>query len=252
MHRIDIATMLHILGWVSLPLTLLPALYLMFYTTKSLDGFCRECVTLIDDINYAVGESMKWLLPILVMTVAFSVFALSIFGLSWTKLFESAEYINAGIVMLGAALTLLAGKHVRVDVFQSRMSPKDRALVDFMGFYALLLPTCLVLIWTSQTFVAFSWRIFEGSAESDGLQGVFLLKTLIPLFAIMMIAQGLSITLRAAMVLRAQPLPKRPKHISPLFMDEGETHGQRDPNTTDTDSGNTTGTPQNLTETYRS
>ena len=89
--------------------------------------------------------------------------------------------------MLGAAATLLAGQHDRVDIFHSRMSAKSRALIDFLGFYLLLSPVCLIIIWNSQSFVNFGWKIFEGSNESDGIRGVFLLKTLIPIFAIMMI-----------------------------------------------------------------
>jgi TRAP-type mannitol/chloroaromatic compound transport system permease small subunit len=41
--------------------------------------------------------------------------------------------------------------------------------------------------------------ILEGSSEIDGIKGEFLLKTLIPIFALLMIAQGLSISLRAVM-----------------------------------------------------
>jgi len=67
------------------------------------------------------------------------------------------------------------------------MSAKARALIDFIGYYALLLPVCLVILWNSQSFVSFAWRIYEGSSEADGIRGEFLLKTLIPIFALMMI-----------------------------------------------------------------
>jgi len=158
------------------------------------------------------------------LSIAFSVFALSIFGQSWTKLFETAEYLHATIIMLGAAATLLAGQHVRVDIFHTNMKAKARALVDFIGFYALLLPVCLIILWKSQSFVSFSWQIFEGSAEADGIRGEFLLKTLIPLFAIMMIAQGLAIAIRAAMCLNGQTRPGRPPHTPPFFTQQDLEH----------------------------
>ena len=120
--------------------------------------------------------------------------------------------------MLGAGATLLAGQHVRVDVFHTNMVPQSRALVDFIGFYAFLLPVCLIILFNSQSFVSFSWRIFEGSAEADGIRGEFLLKTLIPIFAVTMIAQGLAIALRAAMHLKGQTLPERPAHTPPFFI----------------------------------
>ena len=212
-----IAAALKGIGWVLLPLVLLPVAYLLRPNSRRLNAFCSALITLVDDFNYRIGELAKWGLPILVITTAFSVFALSIFGMSWTKLSESAAYLHAGVIMLGAAATLLAGQHVRVDIFHSRMSAKSRALIDFLGFYLLLLPVCLIIIWNSQSFVNFGWKIFEGSNESDGIRGVFLLKTLIPIFAIMMIEQSLSISLRAAMCLCGKSRPQRPNHTPKLF-----------------------------------
>ena len=205
------------IGWVFLPAVLLPLLYLFFPKSKWLNGLSRSLITLLDDISYRIGEAAKWALPLLVLSIAFSVFALSIFGLNWTKLSESAFYFHASVIMLGGAATLLAGQHVRVDVFHTNMSARSRALVDFLGFYVLLLPVCLIIIWNSQSFVNFGWRIFEGSAENDGIQGVFLLKTLVPIFGVMMIGQGLSIALRAAMCLSGQDRPPRPDHTPALF-----------------------------------
>lgn len=207
-------------GWMFLLFALLPFLRLILPGQKAVDDAARHVVGLIEPVNYRVGEMIKWALPLLVLSVAFSVFALSIFGLSWTKLFESAEYLHASVIMLGAAATLLAGQHVRVDIFHSRMKPQSRALVDFIGFYLLLMPACLVILWDSQSFISFSWMIFEGSAEADGIRGEFLLKTLIPLFCVMMIAQGVSIALRAAMMLTGANQPDRPPHTPAFFSEQ--------------------------------
>lgn len=212
-----IGAALSAIAWAFFPFVLLPLLMLIFPNLRGLKAFCDSCILLIDGVNTLIGETVKWGLPLLVFSVAFSVFALSIFGLSWTKLFESAKYFHASVIMLGAAATLLASQHVRVDIFHTQMRPRSKALVDFCGFYLCLLPVCLILVWNSQSFTAFSWLIFEGSPEADGIRGEFLLKTLIPVFAIMMIAQGSSIALRAAMCLRDRPLPARPSHIPPLF-----------------------------------
>lgn len=212
-----IAAALKGIGWAALPVLLLPALYLIAPRIRGLKAVSCAIITIIDDISHGVGELIKWALPLLVLSIAFGVFALSIFGLSWTKLFESAAYFHAGVIMLGAAATLLAGQHVRVDVFHDTMAQRARAVVDFIGFYVLLTPVCLIILWDSQSFVNFAWRIFEGSNEADGIRGVFLLKTLIPIFALMMIAQALSIALRAAMCMHGETRPARPVGIAQLF-----------------------------------
>ena len=205
------------IGFAFSPLVLLPFIYILLHNSSRLRDFSNIFIQLIDSLSYWIGEMAKWLLPILVLTIAFSVFALSIFGQSWTKLFESAEYLHASVIMLGAAATLLAGQHVRVDIFHTRMPPRSRAWVDFIGFYVLLLPVCLIILWNSQSFISFSWQILEGSAEADGIRGEYLLKTLIPIFAIMMIAQGLAIATRAAMCITGQTGPERPPHTPPFF-----------------------------------
>lgn len=212
------------IGWVFSPLLLLPLIYIFFPNIKILQSISKAIIRTIDSFSYALGEVTKWLLPILVLTVAFTVFALSIFGQSWTKLFESADYLHATVIMLGAAATLLAGQHVRVDVFHVQMSAKTRALIDFMGYYALLLPVCLIILWNSQSFVSFAWRIFEGSSDADGIRGEFLLKTLIPIFAVTMILQGLTIALRAAMCLNDQERPERPPHTPQFFAEQELEH----------------------------
>jgi len=205
------------IGWAFLPALAWPFIHLIWGKSKFVKSCSEALITLIDGLIYRLGEAAKWLLPLLVLSVAASVFALSIFGITTTKWQESAKYFQALIIMLGAAATLLAGQHVRVDIFFSRLSDTGKARVDFIGYFLLLTPVCILLIWNAQSFVNFAWAIREGSSEADGIRGVFILKTLIPVFAISMLAQGLSIATRAAMVLNGQTRPARPNGIEPFF-----------------------------------
>jgi len=189
------------IGWAFLPFTLLPLLVLIW---RGSHGFATTLSDLIDGMNRAIGEAVKWLLPILVLSVVFTVFALSIFGWASTKFDESAKYFHATALMLGMGAALLANEHVRVDVLYTRMSTSTKSLVDFCGFYMLLLPLMLAILWQSQSATAFSWAIFEGSPDADGIRGEFLLKTLIPLFAVLMITQGTAIATRAALTLKGK------------------------------------------------
>jgi TRAP-type mannitol/chloroaromatic compound transport system permease small subunit len=59
----------------------------------------------------------------------------------------------------------------------------------------------IVLIWLSVPYAARSWSILERSQEASGLPLVFLLKTLIPVFALFMALQGIAQAIRAAAVL---------------------------------------------------
>ena len=61
------------------------------------------------------------------------------------------------------------------------------------------------LAWFALPYVARSWMVFERSRESSGLPFVYLLKTLIPLFALLMALQGIAQAIRAALLLMTAP-----------------------------------------------
>ncbi|PHR54357.1 MAG: permease [Robiginitomaculum sp.] len=212
-----IARILKMVGWAFLPFLLTPILCLIFTKNTRLSNFQFSLIEIIDGVNLKIGEMTKWLLVILVVSIAFGVIALSIFGQSWTKLDESATYFHALIIFLGSAATLLAGEHVRVDIFYASMRVKAKALVDIIGFYGLLIPFCLVIIWHAQGTIALTWLSLEGSAESDGIRGVYLLKTCLSIFGIMLLTQGMAIAGRAALLLTGKDQPKLPDYIDPLF-----------------------------------
>jgi TRAP-type mannitol/chloroaromatic compound transport system permease small subunit len=157
----------------------------------------------IDRLNAAIGRAAAWA-SLFVVLVQFAVVVLRyVFGHGSIWLSESIIYAHAAMFMLAAAWTLKAGGHVRVDVFYADASPRTKALVDVCGSVLLLLPFMAVLAWFAWPYVARSWAILEASRETSGIPAVFLLKTLIPAFALLMALQGVSQAIKAAHVLRA-------------------------------------------------
>jgi TRAP-type mannitol/chloroaromatic compound transport system permease small subunit len=117
-------------------------------------------------------------------------------------------YAHAGLFMLAAAWTLQVDGHVRVDIFYAQARPHIRALIDLIGAVVFLLPFATVLGLLSVPYVERSWAILERSREASGLPFVYLLKTLIPVFALLMGLQGVAQAIRASLVLsgpRQQP-----------------------------------------------
>lgn len=123
------------------------------------------------------------------------------FDLGWIALQESVSYMHALVFMLGIGWTLQQEQHVRVDIFYQRFGKKGRAWVDLVGTLLLLTPICLFLIWSSLEYVENSWSEFEGSSEAGGLPGVFLLKSVIPLAASLLLLQGISMISRSIITL---------------------------------------------------
>jgi TRAP-type mannitol/chloroaromatic compound transport system permease small subunit len=155
----------------------------------------------IDRLNTAVGRAVAWLALVVVLLQFALVVARYLFGLGSIWLTETVIYAHATLFLLAAAWTLRAGGHVRVDIFYAEAGPRTRARIDLIGAALLLLPFALVLVWLSVPYATRSWAILERSQESSGLPLVFLLKTLIPAFAVLMALQGIAQAIRTLSVL---------------------------------------------------
>jgi TRAP-type mannitol/chloroaromatic compound transport system permease small subunit len=115
---------------------------------------------------------------------------------------ETVLYLHALTFMLGIPFALKHNAHVRVDLFYSRMTPRLRAAVDLLGHLLFLIPVSVAIIVFSHTYVLNAWRILERSPEVGGLPAVFLLKSLIPLMAALLLLQGVAEIARCALTLR--------------------------------------------------
>src|ERR1044071_6790769 len=155
----------------------------------------------IDRFNTAVGRAASWCVLTIVL-IGFAVVLLRyVLGLGSIWLQESILYAHAALFLLAAAWTLKDGGHVRVDVFYAPASQRAKAWVDLLGALLLLLPFAFAIVWFSQPYVERSWAILERSRETSGLPLVFLLKALIPAFALLLALQGVAQIMRALALL---------------------------------------------------
>jgi TRAP-type mannitol/chloroaromatic compound transport system permease small subunit len=170
---------------------------------KQMEGLAAR----LDRIAEVTGRGIAWLTLGMVL-ITFAVVVLR-YGLQIGSiaLQESVTYLHAVVFMLGAAYTLKHDSHVRVDIFYQKASPRSRAWTNLLGTLCLLFPTCVFIFVSSLDYVTSSWSIHEGSRETGGLDGVFLLKTTIPLMALLLLLQGCSLALRSALVIVRQSAP---------------------------------------------
>ena len=155
----------------------------------------------LDQLAEWSGRLLSWLALFLVLTTFTVVVLRYLFNFGSIALQESQLYLHASLFLLTAAYTLKHEGHVRVDIFYRTASPVTQAWVNLFGALFLLLPTCLFISWISWDYVASAWSLHEGSREAGGLPYVYLLKTLIPLSAILLALQGFSQVLQSYIVL---------------------------------------------------
>lgn len=155
-------------------------------------------------ITRAAGRAVMWLL-LAMAVVQFAVVVLRyVFGVNFISMQEAITYMHGAVFLLAAGYALIADGHVRVDIFYREAPARRKALVDFLGTYLFLFPICILLLWTASPYVGNSWAVREGSTETSGLQAVFLLKSLIPAFAILIVMAGFTIAARASRTLRGE------------------------------------------------
>jgi TRAP-type mannitol/chloroaromatic compound transport system permease small subunit len=156
----------------------------------------QTLIRLIDGFTEITGRSVAWLvLAMMAVTVLVVVLRYG-FDIGSIALQESIMYLHGMVFMLGIPYALRHDAHVRVDVLYGRFSPRTRDWIDLVGHLLFLLPLAVFIVWVSLDYTARAWRIREGSPEANGLDAVYLLKTLIPLLGGMLVLQGVAEILR--------------------------------------------------------
>ena len=146
----------------------------------------------IDTLNERLAMAVRWLALAMVLIQFAIVIIRYVFGINSIAAQESVLYLHATFFMLGAGYTLLVDKHVRVDVFSSRLGEKARARIDLIGHLVFLIPAMAALLYWSWTSVLNSWAILEGPISVGGIKAVFLMKSLTPLFCLLLLLQSLA------------------------------------------------------------
>ena len=152
----------------------------------------KNFVRISDKLFNWLGQGIIWLIPAMAVLMNLVVAIRYGFGQGSVVLQEAVLYLHATAFMLGLAYTLKHDNHVRVDLFYSSWSPKKQALVNMIGHGLFLIPVALLIGLSSLSYVATSWHILEGSPEAGGIPAVFLLKTLLPLSALLLLWQGIA------------------------------------------------------------
>lgn len=156
----------------------------------------QTLIRFIDGFTEITGRFVAWLvLAMMAVTVLVVVLRYG-FGIGSITLQESVMYLHGLVFMLGIPYALRHDAHVRVDVLYGRFSSRTRDWIDLTGHLLFLLPLAVFIVWVSLDYTARAWRIREGSPEANGIEAVFLLKTLIPVLGAMLVLQGLAEILR--------------------------------------------------------
>ncbi len=105
---------------------------------------------------------------------------------------EMTTMSYAVLFMLGSALALLKGAHVRTDMLWEAFSDRTKGMIDSVAFALFFLPTMAVLFFISIDDFLYSISINERSSSGAWTPVLWPLRGVIPLTALMLFLQGVS------------------------------------------------------------
>lgn len=155
----------------------------------------------ISAINWLVGQILSWLALACVL-VCFTVVVQRYFFHTSILWMQDLYVWLSGAMFTGVAgFALLRQDHVRVDIFYRPAPIRRKAIADLIGVVFFLIPFVIVVWLYAFPAVRRSWGFYEASANIGGMPGLFLLKTFILVFAVLVGLQGLAIGARSILVL---------------------------------------------------
>lgn len=111
-----------------------------------------------------------------------------VMGVGFLELQDLVTYSFSALVVLTIPLAMRLDRHVRVDILRAGFSPRLNRGIDWAGHILFTLPVFGLMLWNALPLVSASWAIGEGSMETGGLPGLFLVKSTIVVMCVLVIA----------------------------------------------------------------
>ena len=115
----------------------------------------------IDATNEFVGTIAKWLAPVIMVLITIQVFLRYVLARPGDVLPILMITAGASLYVLGWGYVYRHDRHVRVDVFYARWSPRTKALIDVIGSLIWLLPWLAFLAFISGKWAWYSFETAE-------------------------------------------------------------------------------------------
>ncbi len=157
----------------------------------------ERTIKIIDGLNEKVGSFISNFNHLLVLLICLDVVMRYLFNFSKIWIMELELYFYSLIFLWGSAFALKHERHVRVDLFYSKMSARGKAIVDLIGGVLFLLPWCIVIMIVSFDYALISFKIGESSSQPGGLPALYILKFAVFIGFTLLFLQGISSILKS-------------------------------------------------------
>lgn len=152
----------------------------------------RQLARTIDRWQDAFGRALSWLMLVMVLVVFLDVVMRYAINRTYVFTQELEWYIFAVAYLMAGGYVLLWDEHIRVDILYSRLTPRNRAWMDFVLFFVFYFPSTILVMYTAWPFFRNSFTVLEGSPDPGGIPARWALKGVIIAAFGIMVVQGLS------------------------------------------------------------
>ena len=150
------------------------------------------------------------LLPAQIVLSAGSVIARRFLHFQLTPVQELEWHLFFALVFLTLGSAYLADRHVRIDIVRDRMSERSRALIEIGGFFLALLPFSLIVLYLGTGQAWDTFMLGERSRAPLGLTHRWIIRSMIPVGALLLLLAGLVVTFRNFKLLSRQGAADQP------------------------------------------
>lgn len=176
----------------------------------------KQIANFLSGINEIVGRSTAWLTTFLVLFMCFDVVRRYLFNQTAVWITELEWHVFALIFLLAAGYALKHDKHVRVDLFYAKFSPKGKAWVNLIGTLVFLIPWCWIIISSSYRYAHNSFMINEASPDPGGLPARYIIKFAITVGFVLLLLQAIALVLESLATIMGQSDNTTDKHPATL------------------------------------
>ena len=166
-------------------------------------------VNLIETIVGGIGRIAALIVVPLILATCYEVFSRYLFGAPTIWAYELGYILTGTHFLLGGALALMMGTHIRIDLLYSRFSDRWRAAVDFICYAVLFLPFVVML---SESLFSYTFHAFQSgelSGQSAWSPPIWPFRMLLTLGFILLGLQVVAEMLKCVAVFRGRPIDRK-------------------------------------------
>ncbi|WP_119166553.1 TRAP transporter small permease subunit [Algihabitans albus] len=171
----------------------------------------RSFVDAIERLTTGVGYLAAVIVLPLAVATAYDVFARYVLLEPTIWAFELGYSLTGAHFLLGAALTLKRGAHVRIDLIYARLPRRAQAGIDLTFYLLLYLPFLMLFCDALTDYALRAMASGERTGQSAWNPPIWPLRTVIAAGLVLLSLQVIAETIKSAALLLGRPLDDEPR-----------------------------------------